>query len=425
MGNKITTGLLLLLLILVGGFGYFTYTFQQQMNLMREELNRFQSEQTARTGAVHGELVSLHGALETGLDSLGTEIDKNMAYTAILEDKVDANLAMIDALGEELSDNRDRLEAIKQALADVTEQTGSVINASAVYGKVSPVVVRISNGQLTVGSGFIYGPEGHVLTAHHVIANLDEIYAITSDGRIYRASLVGSCAFSDVAVLKLDEIPGIEPPVMSDSSDIKVGDPVAAIGSPFDLAGSLNTGIVSQVNRFAEINSNGQTHWVSNLIQFDAAVNFGNSGGPLFNSTGGIIGLVIARVEPDRGDGIYYAVSANKVRRVADSIITQGYFEYPWLGVDISDLTPKQVQAMHLESIDGVMVNRVAADSPAAAAGVQTDDIIIAIDGTGVANVAQLTSYLGEYLTPGEPADFTVIRGAAMIDISLEVGLRQ
>ncbi len=425
MGNKITTGLLLLLLILVGGFGYFTYTFQQQIGLMRKELNRFQSEQTARTEAVRGELVSLHNALETGLDNLGTEIDKNTAHTAVLEDKVGANLAMIDTMGEELSNNRDRLDTMKQELADMTEHAGSVIDASDVYDKASQTVVRISNGQLTVGSGFIYGPEGHVLTAHHVIDNLEEIYVITSDGRIYQARLIGSCAFSDVAVLKLDEMTGIEPPVLSDSSDIKVGEPVATIGSPFDLAESLNTGIVSQMNRFAEIGYDGQTRWVSNLIQFDAAVNFGNSGGPLFNSAGDIIGLVIARVEPDRGDGIYYAVAANKVRRVADSIIAQGYFEYPWLGVEISDLTPKQVQDMKLESINGVIVNRVAADSPAETAGVQTDDIIIAIDGAEVGDVAQLTSYLGEYLIPGEAANFTVIRDATMIDISLEVGLRQ
>lgn len=425
MTNKIIIGLLIFLLVLVGGFGYFTYTFHQQVNLMREELNMSRSEQTAQVEAARGELMSLRSELQTGLNNLGTEIDENTAHTVLLEDKVDANLAMIDALEKGVSGNAERLDAMKQELAETTELAGSVINAHDVYRKASKAVVRISNGQRTIGSGFIYDPEGHILTAHHVIDKLDKIYVIISDGRIFPARVIGSCAFSDVAVLKLDDKPGIEPPEMADSSNIRVGDPVAAIGSPFDLAESLNTGVVSQVNRFAEIEYDGQTRWVASLVQFDAAVNFGNSGGPLLNSSGGVIGLVIARIEPGEGDGVYYAVSSNKVKRVADAIITQGYFEYPWLGVDISDLTPQQVQDMGLESINGVLVSRVGSDGPAQTAGVRVKDIIIATDGVEMRNVAQLTSYLGEYLSPGESATLTVIRGTTTIDISLEVGLRQ
>jgi S1-C subfamily serine protease len=298
------------------------------------------------------------------------------------------------------------------------------MNAPDVYREASQTVVRISDGQRTVGSGFIYSPEGHILTAHHVTAQLDEIYAIFPDGRVFPASVVGSCAFSDVAVLELDSASVFEPPRISDSSAIKIGDPVATIGSPFDLAESLNTGVVSQVNRFADIEYNGQVRWVSNLIQFDAAVNSGNSGGPLFDSDGGVIGLVIARVGPEEGDGIYYAVSSNKLKRVADSIIANGYFDYPWLGVDISDLRPQQVQDMDLESIHGVLVSQVITDSPADTAGAQADDIIIAIDGTETGNVALLTSYLGEHTSPGEPAILTVIRGTDTIDLPLEVGQR-
>ncbi len=343
----------------------------------------------------------------------------------MLEDKVDANLAMIDTLEERVSGNAERLDTVTQELAETTELAGSVINAQDVYRKASAAVVRISNGQRTIGSGFIYDPEGHILTAHHVIDKLDKIYVIVSDGRIFPARVIGSCVFSDVAVLKIDDEPGIEPPEMADSSNIRIGDPVAAIGSPFDLAESLNTGVVSQVNRFAEIEYDGQTRWVASLVQFDAAVNFGNSGGPLLNSSGGVIGLVIARIEPGEGDGVYYAVSSNKVKRVADAIINQGYFEYPWLGVDISDLTPQQVQDMGLESINGVIVSRVVSDGPAQTAGVRVKDIIIAIDGVEMGNVAQLTSYLGEHLSPGESTALTVIRGTTTIDISLEVGLRQ
>jgi serine protease Do len=163
---------------------------------------------------------------------------------------------------------------------------------------------------------------------------------------------------------------------------------------------------------------------VPNLIQFDAAVNFGNSGGPLFDSVGDVIGLVIARVGPEEGDGIYYAVSSNKVRRVADSIITQGIFDYPWLGVSISDLTPQQVEDMGLKSINGALVSQIVPDSPADIADVQADDIIIAINGAEINNVAMLTSYLGEHLSPGEPTTLKVIRDTVTVEIAIEVGSR-
>ncbi|MBA7484632.1 MAG: PDZ domain-containing protein [Dehalococcoidia bacterium] len=425
MVNKITIGLLVLLLFFVGGFGYYTYTFHQQVNMMRVELNTFQNEQAARTEAIQSEIMSLNNELRAGLDNLGAEIDKNIAHSIDLEDKVGAGLAVIDTLEQRVGGNLEEIASIKQELTEAAEIAGPVMNTPKVYQKVSQAVVRISNGQGTAGSGFIYSSEGHVLTAHHVIDKLDEIYVIIPDGKVFPADVLGSCAFSDVAVLKIDDISGIEPPTMADSSKIKVGDPVAAIGSPFDLAESLNAGIISQMNRFADIECDGQTRWVANLIQFDAAVNFGNSGGPLFDSDGGVIGLVIARVGPEEGDGIYYAVSSNKVRRVADSIIARGYFDYPWLGIGISDLTPQQVQDIGLESINGVLVTQIVPDSPAKVAGVQVDDIIIAIDSTEARNVAEFTSYLGEYKSHGESTTLTVIRDTITIDMSLEIGLRE
>ena len=425
MANKITIGLLIFLLLLAGGFGYYAYTSHQQMNLMREELNAFQVEHAAQADALSDGLLSLKDELQTGLDGLGAEIDKSIAHTADLTAKVDANLDTIDILENEMAANAALIETVKQEMDKTVGAAGSFMNVPDVYLEASQIVARISDGQMTVGSGFIYSSKGHVLTAHHVIAQMDEIYAIFSDGSVFLASVVGSCAVSDVAVLELDSDFVFKTPVVSDSSAIRIGDPVAAIGSPFNLAESLNTGVVSQINRFVDIEYDTQVRWVSNLIQFDAAVNSGNSGGPLFDSDGSIIGLVIARVEPEEGDGIYYAVSSNKLKRVADSIIANGYFDYPWLGVDISDLTPQQVQDMDLESINGVLVNRVVTDSPADKAGVQVDDIIIAIDGTETGNLAVLTSYLGEYTSPGEPATLTIIRNTDTIDLPLEVGLRQ
>jgi len=318
MTNKITIGLLIFLLILAGGFGYYAGISHQQINLMREELSALQDEQAARMEAIHDEIMSLSSETKAGLDNLGTEIDENIAHIVELEEKLEDNMVLTDTLQERVGNSFDRINNLEQELAEATAITESGIDAPDLYRKVSQTVVRISNGRGTAGSGFIYNSEGNVLTAHHVIENLEEIYVVVPDGRVFPASLAGSCAFSDVAVLKLDGTPDVEPPVISDSSNIQIGDPVAAIGSPFDLAESLNTGIVSQVNRFAEIEYDAQARWVANLIQFDAAVNYGNSGGPLFDADGDVIGLVIARVGPEEGDGIYYAVSANKMKRVAE-----------------------------------------------------------------------------------------------------------
>lgn len=163
---------------------------------------------------------------------------------------------------------------------------------------------------------------------------------------------------------------------------------------------------------------------ISNLIQFDAAVNYGNSGGPLLNSAGEVIGLVIARVQPGEGDGIYYAVSSNKVRRVVTAIITRGVFDYPWLGIAISNLTPQIMQTLNLDTTNGVLVREVQVGAPAALAGIQIDDNIIAIDGFVIRNVADLTSYLGEYTSPGETVTITLIRNSVRRDLSLEVGKR-
>jgi len=163
---------------------------------------------------------------------------------------------------------------------------------------------------------------------------------------------------------------------------------------------------------------------VANLIQFDAAVNFGNSGSPLLNSRGEVIGMVIGRVDPNLGDGIYYAVSSNKVKKVADFLIDQGSFDYPWLGVKIANLTPETVRARKLETINGVLVKEVITDTPAEAAGIKVDDIIVGIKGMAVWEVADLTSYLGEYTSRDEVVTIELIRDGTKLELSLKVGKR-
>jgi len=424
MTNKVVIGILIFLVALSGGLGYHAYTLNQQINLLGEQMVVLQTEQATRIDTLSSEFTTLRGEILTRFGDLKGEIDKNLTQIDTLEDEMGENLAQIDTLKDKIDGTSAKVDTLEGEIGDTTGLSKSVIDANKVYQQVSQATVRISNGERTIGSGFIFDNEGHVLTAQHVVENLSEIYVVLPDGRTSTATNTGSCLFSDVAVLTLDDELTVEPLKLANSASVRIGEPVAVIGSPFDLSETLTTGIVSQTNRYVDIEYDSETRWVSNLIQFDAAVNFGNSGCPLVNAEGEIIGMVIARVEPDEGDGIYYAVSSNKIKRVVDSLITQGSFDYPWLGVGIANLTPEMVQTRSLETASGALVQGVIAKSPAEAAGVEVDDIIVAIDGVAIRDVAALTSYLGEFKSPGETATLTLTRDNKELELSLETGKR-
>jgi S1-C subfamily serine protease len=374
MFNKVIIGLLALALVLAGASGGYTF-------YLGEQLAASQEQQAAEISALHNEM------LATGEETL----------------------ASIDALDNKLSGFASEME---QAL----------INAGQIYEEVSQSIVRISDGENVLGSGFVFDSEGHILTNNHVVKGHNLIYIISADGRTAMATIIGTCEYSDVAVLSQSlPIPAL---TLADSSTVKAGEPVIVIGSPFGLPATITSGVISQTDQVAEVTDEMETIGVANIIQFDAAVNFGNSGGPLLNPAGEAIGMVIARIDPDLGDGVYWAISSNKVSRVAQSIIEQGYFDYPWLGVEVSNLTPKIATARNLETINGAWVRTAIPANPAEAAGVMADDIIVAIDGTPVQDVADLTSYLGEYATYNEEVTLTLIRYGIEIELPVTMGKR-
>jgi S1-C subfamily serine protease len=433
MVNKVIIGILVLLVLFTGGIGYYSYTLNQQIDELSERLTAFDTEQAARIETLSDELTGLRtetlsklGALEgqigdtlADIDTLEGEIGAIEEQIADMEKEISSAASDFDILDERLS------EAINEFSDTVNELSGAVMDTGEVYEKVSQATVRINNGQITAGSGFILDTEGHVVTAHHVIDGLSPIYVIMHDGMMSKATVVGSCEVSDVAVLQLEKNPDIEPPPLADSSQIKIGELVVAIGSPLELRDTLTAGIISQLNRTTEIQYNEESRWVPNLLQFDAAVNFGNSGCPLANADGEIIGIVVARIDPIEGDGIYYAVSSNKARRVIAAIIDHGFFDYPWVGVGIAEITPQVMQDMGLETVNGVLVSGVFSGSPAEAADIKGNDIIISINGIPVRDSADLTSYLGEFVSPGDVITIGIRRGTAEIELSLEVGKRQ
>ena len=381
--NKVIIGMLIFLLVIVGAIGTYSYNLSQEINALTQQLSVFQKEETARIGTLSSELTTFRG--ET--------------------------LARIKTLDDELSSVASRLSE-------------SMIDVNGIYQRVSQAIVKVSDGQRVIGTGFVLDAKGHIVTPQHVVQDRAQIDVILSDGTLSVATVTGTCKYSDIAVLTSKEASDIKALTLVDSTTVRIGEPVIVIGNPLDLPGTITSGIVSQTNRFVEIRYDAGTRWVANLIQFDAAVNFGNSGSPLLNSKGEVIGMVIGRVDPTLGDGIYYAVSSNKVRRVADSLIDHGSFDYPWLGVEIANLTPETVRARGLETTNGVLVRGVITGTPAEAAGVKVDDIIVGIKGVAVREVADLTGYLGEYMSRGEVVKLELIRNGAKLELSFTVDKR-
>jgi len=383
MINKVVIGMLIFLLVLTGALCTYSYKLSMEVSFLTEQLLSFQEKEETRIGALSSEWATFRG--ET--------------------------LASIETLDGELSSVASRLSE-------------SVIDVSEIYQKVNQAVVKISNGQGTIGTGFVLDSEGHILTPYHVVQDQPQIDVILSDGTVSAATIVGTCEYSDVAVLKAKEVLDVEALTLVDSATVRAGEPVVVIGNPLELPETITSGIVSQTDRFVEISYELSSRWVTNLIQIDAAVNFGNSGSPLLNSRGDVIGMVIGRVDPNVGDGIYYAVSSNKLKKVADSIIDRGFFDYPWFGVKIANLTPETVRARNLDTTNGVLVKGVMSGDPAETAGIEVDDIILGINETAVRSVADLTSYLGEYTNRGEVATIELIRDGTKLELSVTIGKR-
>ena len=390
MFNRVIIGILIFLLLLTGALGFYAFRLTEEIGALGEQLAVSQQQQADEIGALSRELTAFR-----------TETLASNRET----------LARIDTLDDELT-------------AVATELEQSLIDVGKLYQEVSPGIVRISDGERIVGSGFAFDSEGHILTPQHVVEGQDRMDVILPDGKTSPVTVVGSCQYSDIAVLEMEQRLPIQALTLADSSAVRVGEPIIVIGNPLELPGTVTSGIVSQTCRFAEVEYEWETRWVANLIQFDAAVNFGHSGSPLLNSGGEVIGMVIARIDPELGDGVYYAISSNKISRVALSLIERGYFDYPWLGIEIADLTTEAVQDRGLETANGALVKGVSAGDPAEAAGIEVDDVIVAINGTIIREVADLTCYLGEYSSTGDEVTLALIRDGAEIELTLEVGKR-
>lgn len=333
----------------------------------------------------------------------------------------DANISSIDSNKTNKNSSGDSKPLVTSDTADW----------ESVSKKVSSSVVSIQTqlqGGVAAGSGAIIDAKnGYIITNNHVVESAKTIYVTLSNGQIYEASLKGTDATTDIAVIQLNKVPdGLTAVSFSDSDKLAVGEPTMAIGNPLGYANSASTGIISALNRPVSVASDSSgdanNNVVTNAIQVDAAVNQGNSGGPLFNASGEVIGITssIASLSSSSSSagsiGIGFAIPSNLVKKVSDSIVSTGSFQHAQLGVTVKT---GQVTA------DGIMrggasVESVSSGGAADKSGLKQGDVIVAYNGNSVDSVEALLGYV-RAASVGDTAKLTVVRGSNVMSINVKL----
>ena len=318
----------------------------------------------------------------------------------------------------------------KIQLDTIPVETGELMTAAQVYaanvnstvGITTSITTNFWGYQTTSaasGSGFIITADGYILTNYHVIEDANTITVALYDGTTYPASLVGYDESNDLAVLKV-EAENLVPVILGSSDDLNVGDSVVAIGNPLgELTFSLTAGLISAKDR--EVTLSGSV--TMDLLQTDCAINSGNSGGALFNLYGEVVGITNAKYSSSSSssasiDNIGFAIPIDSVRSIVESIIEKGYISKPYIGVSVLDVS-EQTQAYGIPA--GAAIQQITEDSPAQAAGLQTGDIITAVDGTAITGSKDLVAVIGK-TEVGQELKLTVYRQGQTLELSLTVG---
>ncbi|MBI5297543.1 MAG: trypsin-like peptidase domain-containing protein [Chloroflexi bacterium] len=320
------------------------------------------------------------------------------------------------------------------------------------YSRVSPSVVAIqviSELGGSLGSGFVYDTQGHIITNYHVVEGAQEVEVDFTSGYKTYGTVIGTDLDSDLAVIKVDApAEELHPVTMGDSSTLQVGQTVIAIGNPFGLNGTMTIGIVSALGRTLDSEHSapgGSFFTAGDIIQTDAAINPGNSGGPLFNINGEVIAVnraIRTTNYTESGEpvnsGIGFAISGNVVKRVVPVLIAEGKYDYPYLGISsLDDMSLTIIEALDLKSFTGAYVTSVTANGPADKAGIRagsqdTDilglksggDLIIAIDGRAIRSFNEMLAYLISNKSPGDTVVLTILRGDETLDVSVKLDKR-
>jgi S1-C subfamily serine protease len=368
-----------------------------------------------------------------------------------------------------LSNNHNLLNSTAEAQTLGNDTVGASPNNNGVdisnlFKKVEGSVVQVTDPNTPgllgprLGSGFVYDSEGHIITNNHVVAGGNGDLDVTFlDGNVYNARLVGADPYADLAVLKVEGVPKdkLVPLPLGNSSSLMIGEPVAAVGNPFGLSGSLTEGIVSGLGRSLPSSvpqepTNPQldilpmpespVFSIPDIIQTDAAINPGNSGGPLLNMRGEVIGINSAIFSTTGAySGVGFAIPSNTIKKVVPSLITTGSYTHPYIGITGIDVSPDIAKAMSLQEARGFLVTDVNAEGPAAKAGIRggdllTDingrqielggDVIVKIDNTTVRKIDDLLTYLERERQVGDTVQLTVLRDGQLQQIPVTLAAR-
>ncbi|UCH31447.1 MAG: trypsin-like peptidase domain-containing protein [Candidatus Bathyarchaeota archaeon] len=325
-----------------------------------------------------------------------------------------------------------QISALTEALKNYSQITIGNISLSELYDNIKHSVVLI-RGQRTEGivsgSGFIYNystetfSEQLIITNYHVIQGTTSRSVTFTNGHAYSANVLGSDVYADLAVLSMEGAPPEEfsPLPIVSSSLLKVGDFVVALGNPYELVGSMTTGIVSQIGRAVPEELAGG-YLIANVIQISAPINPGNSGGPLLNSKGQVIGVTFAIIENSTGVG--FAIPSDTILREIAWLVRGDNYPHSWMGVAGTDMTYEIAQEMGTTTTYGWLIVDVLPNSPAADAGLQPDDIITAINFSQMRGGDDISSFLEGFTIPGQTIHITVERNNNELIILLTLGTR-
>jgi S1-C subfamily serine protease len=326
-------------------------------------------------------------------------------------------------------------------LGDVLSSSKSSLTLVELFEKSEEGVVKIQverDGQNrgSQGSGFVYDNLGHIITNAHVVDGATKATVTFLDGSQYDAEIIGKDKFTDIAVIKVNEKPRLLHPLqIGDSSQLRVGEQVAAIGNPFGLSGSMTSGIVSQMGRLLPSQDSGFS--IPDVIQTDAAINPGNSGGPLLNLRGEVVGINTA-IQSSSGEfsGVGFAIPSNTAIKIVPSLIEDGEYHHPWIGISGRDIDPDLARVLELKDAKGFLIITVVDGSPADKAGLKgmtatqvidgkeypaNGDIIISVDDKEVRKISDILIHLQREKSVGDTMVLGVLRDGEFMHISLEL----
>lgn len=341
-----------------------------------------------------------------------------------------------------------------EAQAQIFGGNNETTNLSELYSKAIESVVQVIVPN-AVNTGFVYDKDGHIVTSDDAIADGGNITIIFLDGSTYGAMLMGTDSFSSLAVLSAPDVPKdkLIPLSIGNSTELRVGEPVAAIGNPFGLSGVLTEGVIGKlgalmpseeetegVEEGVEEETSNATFSIADVIVTDVPINEGSSGGPLLNTRGEVIGINIA-VFSSTGDfaGISFAVPSNTIRKVIPSLITTGSYQHPWLGVSGTDITAEIAKVVGLKEPMGFIVTDITSGSPADIAGIQGGnksvsiggrelllggDIILGMDNKAIRKIDDILSYLEREKQVGDNTQLTIRRNGEIQKVNMTLAAR-